>query len=115
MYIGVDIEDISRFKDKTLEKDFSFLSKIFTRKELEYCFSKANPAQHLAVRLCAKEAVIKALTQAIENTIVFSDIEVMNMENGAPYVSFLNKDIDFDVKISLSHEKDKAIAFAVVV
>ena len=37
--IGVDIEKIERFKNKTLENDAHFLKSIFTDAELEYSFS----------------------------------------------------------------------------
>ena len=38
--IGVDIEDNSRFENKTLKKDEKFLRKIFTQNELDYCYQK---------------------------------------------------------------------------
>ena len=60
--IGVDIEKISRFRNKTLEKDEYFLKIIFTDKELEYSFSDSKSAQHLCARFFAKEATIKALS-----------------------------------------------------
>ena len=58
MAVGVDIEDISRFKDKSEE----FIKRIFTDLEQEYCYKFSKPESHFAVRFCAKEAVIKALT-----------------------------------------------------
>ena len=57
--IGVDIESVDRFKEH--DKNGSFLKRIFTNKELEYCFSFTDFAQHLAVRYSGKEAVVKAL------------------------------------------------------
>ena len=66
MFIGVDIEDISRFNNKTLENDSVFLEKIFTQNELEYCYKQKNYASSLAARFCAKEAVIKALSGFID-------------------------------------------------
>ena len=62
MYIGIDIEDVSRFENKEIDKDSKFLSRIFTQNELEYCFKNKNYAQSLSARYCAKEAVVKALS-----------------------------------------------------
>lgn len=106
--IGVDIEDISRFKDK----EQAFYERVFSPLEIEYCMSKRNPAPHFAARFCAKEAVFKALSSAGFQDIVISQIEVYNDENGCPRIRLLNTDINVRVHISLSHEKEKAIAFA---
>ena len=48
MFIGVDIEDVSRFQNKTLENDSKFLKRIFTiynscvNEEVQYTFQKAD-------------------------------------------------------------------------
>ena len=42
MGIGIDIENISRFEKLKLSKNDRFLNKIFTKVELDYCFSKKN-------------------------------------------------------------------------
>lgn len=115
--IGVDIESISRFEKKTLERDFDFLASIFTEKELKYCFSRSRPAKHLAVRYCAKEAAIKALGQRLCNPIVYSQIEIENLPNGEPHIRIINADSDADnirLQVSMAHEKEKAIAFVMV-
>lgn len=108
--IGVDIEDISRFEDK----ETAFLERVFTKTEMEYCLSKRNPAPHFAARFCAKEAVFKALSSAGVNDVLITHIEVFNDDNGCPRIRFLNPDIKYKVNISLSHDKKKAIAFAML-
>ncbi len=111
--IGTDIEEIARFKDKTLKNDKHFLSSIFTEKELEYCFSKGVPSQHLCARFCGKESVIKALyTLNVEN-VYLKDIEILNKENGVPYVN-IKKYPKLNVKISLSHSKKYATATSII-
>jgi len=117
--IGVDIENIGRFKKLDRVKDKEFLEKIFTKKELAYCFSKKNSAQHLAVRYSGKEAVIKALSDLAnkpgKSNPSYRDIEILNGKRGAPSAIINNKHFpDLQVQISLSHCEDKAIAFAVV-
>lgn len=106
--IGVDIEDISRFKDKPQ----AFYERIFTPVELEYCLSKKNPAPHFAARFCAKEAVYKALSSAGIHEVLITQIEVYNDSNGCPRIRILNSDNNYKINISLSHEKEKAVAFA---
>ena len=106
--IGVDIEDISRFQNK----EQAFYERVFTPLETAYCLSKRNPAPHFAARFCAKEAVFKALSSAGYDNIFITQIEVYNDEKGCPRIRLLNPDIKVKVHISLSHEKEKAIAFA---
>ena len=47
MFIGVDIEDISRFENKTLDNDSRFLLRIFTQNELDYCFKNISNTSYL--------------------------------------------------------------------
>lgn len=107
--IGVDCEEIGRFRNKT--KDEAFLKKIYTPEEIEYCLSKPNPEQHLAARFAGKEAVMKALNDMGEESF-FNEIEILNNEEGIPRV-FMKKNSDTDIKISLSHSKEMAIAFVI--
>ncbi|MFA7657948.1 MAG: holo-ACP synthase [Candidatus Gastranaerophilaceae bacterium] len=108
MYIGVDIEDISRFENKPQE----FLDRIYTKNEQEYCLSKPNPASHFAVRFSAKEAVIKALNSMGISHPRLNKIEVYHDKNRCPQVRLLNdSDKKLAIKVSLSHDKTKAIAF----
>lgn len=109
--VGTDIEQISRFEGKTPESDAKFFSKIFTSKELEYCFSHGSPAQHLCARYCAKEAVVKALSEFDIKDVYYSDIEVANTDSGKPYAK-ISKYPDVKIKLSLSHTNETAICVA---
>ncbi|OGD63344.1 holo-[acyl-carrier-protein] synthase [Candidatus Beckwithbacteria bacterium RBG_13_42_9] len=114
--IGVDIENIERFKKIDRSKDRLFLKKIFTKIELEYCYSKKNSAPYLAARFAAKEAVVKSLTSLNQQSMPYNQIEVYNNEKGLPFVRLLNKKLSrLKIKISLSHCKDKALAFAIII
>ncbi len=112
--IGTDIEDISRFKDKTLENSKTFLDKIYTSEELDYCFKSAQAAQHLCARFCAKEAVVKALSDFKINDVYYKDIEILKHEDGSPYV-VLNKYPELQIKVSISHCKTYATATALAI
>ena len=100
--VGVDIEEISRFENKTLEKDSHFLHKIYTKNELDYCFSNAQPARHLA-----------ALSNILNKNLSYSQIEILRKENGSPYVNLIGCEENIEIALSMSHDKDKAIAFVI--
>lgn len=109
--IGVDIEDIDRFKNKSQR----FLDRIYTKEEQKYCLSKSEPAGHLAVRFCAKEAVIKALSPLNIKRPPFNKIEIYHDKNKYPKIKLLGKEYDnLTIEVSLSHDRTKAIAFVVL-
>ncbi len=111
--IGIDIEEVKRFENKTIDNSSDFLKRIYTVKELEYCFSKKIAAQSLCARYCAKEAVVKALSDLKITDVYYSDIEILNTNKGVPQVK-INKYPDIKVKVSLSHTKKYACANAIV-
>ena len=117
--VGTDIELIERFKRFCLIKDANFLNKIYTKNELEYCFSKKDPSPHLAARFCAKEAVVKALNNLnLKNQykIYYNEIEIIKTEFDVPEVVLNKENTDhLNFKVSLSHSINNAIAFAVVI
>lgn len=104
--IGVDIEDISRFKKLPFSKSKKFYERVFTKKEIKYCLSKPRSHQHFAARFCAKEAFIKAIGKKIKD---YKSIEIL-LKKGKPTISWK----EISVLLSIAHEKDKAIAFVMV-
>jgi len=115
--IGIDLEKIHRFDNLNLRKDSNFLNKIFTKKELDYCYSKDNPSQHLAARFAAKEAFIKAAQSAGEDTLLeYSSIKIDNNSNGEPFVTINKNILKFrKIKLTLTHCKDVAGAFVLII
>ncbi len=120
---GVDIVGIERM-DKAMGRwGTRFLEKIFTRKELTQAKERGLPAQHLAGKFAAKEAVFKALSEFRNGeSLQWRDIEVLNYTDGRPQV-FLHKGADSiqkkfilsQIQVSISHDKQWAVASAVVV
>lgn len=114
--IGTDIIEIQRFenfKDRTFS---AFLTKNFTRNELDYCLSKENPATHLAARFAGKEAVMKALYSLHITHIFYLAIEVLNNDLGVPYVRInTDKTEKLTIRISLSHSSEMALAFCIII
>lgn len=112
--LGVDIEENKRF-NKDRISDSKFLERIFTKLELDYCYSKSNPAPHLCARFCAKEAVMKVCTYKGISILKYNDIEIYNGSKGEPYVSILdNNHKDIKIDISISHNKTNSIAVAMI-
>lgn len=115
---GIDIIEIERIKQSIEETDGKFCERVYTQKEIEYCESKkVQKYQHYAARFAAKEAVLKAISQLLDSKydIKWKEIEVLNDEEGRPYVNLLKKDITVnDIDISISHCKSYAVANVVV-
>ena len=118
--IGTDIIEVSRIEKLIKEKGNKFLNRIYTKKEIDYCESKGlNKYQHYAGRFAAKEAVFKVLNAETisDNPLTFKNIEILNANDGAPYVNILDDmmvDCFFrDVEISISHIKKYATATAI--
>lgn len=115
---GTDIIEVSRIKESIEKLGEKFLNKIYTKKEIEYCLSKNNMKyQHFAARFAAKEAIFKAISSLLKNKyeITWKDVEVLNDENGRPYVHFLNNNYNIEqIDISISHLKEYAIATCIV-
>jgi len=70
--IGTDIENIDRFEKLDIAENNSFLNKIFSKNELEYCFSRKKATPHLAVRFSGKEAIIKALANMGKKILIIT-------------------------------------------
>lgn len=115
---GIDIIEIERVKQSIEETDGKFCERVYTEKEIEYCESKKiQKYQHYAARFAAKEAVLKAISQLLESKfdIGWKEIEILNDEDGRPYVNILKQGLNIDnIDISISHCKTYAVASVVV-
>lgn len=112
---GVDIIEINRIKDSIEKLGDSFLKKVYTQKEIEYCESKGKSKyEHYAARFAVKEAAFKAVSEDVKDkyAISWKDVETTNNENGRPEVEILflkNKKVE-NVDVSISHCRDYAVA-----
>lgn len=104
--VGCDIVQIERIR-KAMRKE-SFL-RILTEQErdLYESLSPNRQPEWLAGRFAAKEAVYKAIHTL--HPCVLSKIEILSTSEGAPYCALT----DCDIHLSISHEKDYAIAYAI--
>lgn len=118
--VGTDTIEIERMA-KACE-NLRFVERVFTAGEREYCGQRKNPYPCLAARFAAKEAVLKALGTGLAGCR-FSDVEILpRQKGGPPMVKLLGgagriakeKGIK-QVLISLSHDRQRAVAFAVAI
>jgi holo-[acyl-carrier protein] synthase len=111
--IGIDCVDISKFTEDIVSKE-NILKRIFTENEIRHCEKKMKPPQHYAVRFAAKEAIVKAFS-CYGFEISLGNIEILNKENRVPYVNILDNNLrEYEIKISLSHTENIAVACAYV-
>lgn len=116
--IGNDIietERVRRIFEKYPEK---FKNRVFTQSEIQYCDGKgACKYQSYAARFAAKEAVFKAISDILPNkySVEWTDIEIINNEQGKPFVNLHNVSGIDSIEISLSHVKEYAMATALVI
>ena len=120
--IGVDIINNKRIKKLIIEK--SFISRTFTRNEVNISKKTLNKINFFAKRFAAKEAFAKSIGTGFRNNLNFKDIEILNDNKGKPFYS-KSKKIDFLIKkifriknynlfLSISDEKDYSIAFTIL-
>ena len=117
--IGTDIAEVRRFEKWV--KNPQMLERFFNEKELSSAKSDAAKCQHYAVRFAAKEAFSKALGTGISG-FGLKDVYITNDSEGKPLLNIegaalsLMKERLGDCKafVSLSHEKEYALAFVVL-
>ncbi|MCL2809268.1 MAG: holo-ACP synthase [Treponema sp.] len=123
--IGIDIVQIQRMEHwltntKLLERFFHTDELVIVSNKEKNAAQRQAASQRLAARFAAKEAFGKALGTGLAN-INLKDIIVINNENGKPEVKLtgtarkaMEKSGADKVHISLSHEKENAIAMIVL-
>lgn len=120
--VGVDLVEVERARAMLADKGAHVFERLLTPSEAEYCRSRPDPAEHVAVRLAAKEAVYKALQGSDEaRGIGWRDIEVTRAADGRPDVALsglaANRARELKVRrvlLSLSHTHQAAVAIAVL-
>jgi holo-[acyl-carrier protein] synthase len=112
--VGLDLLEIDRL-ERALERRPGLAERIFTAAEREYAATRPRPAQHLAARFCAKEAVSKALAMDVFRP---REIEVLS-SGGAPEIALHGavaeraRRLGVRVAVSLTHSRGTAGAVAV--
>jgi len=107
MNIGIDIINVKRFEKKNFDENKIFYKKIFTESEIKYCLKYKNPYPHFAAKFALKEAVKKS----IKENVNMLDIQSSH-KTSKPVIKLKNK-LNYDFFISLSHEKEFAVAVVI--
>ncbi|MDR0300744.1 MAG: holo-ACP synthase [Treponema sp.] len=121
MITGIGIDAVYVKRMERWVADPKIMEKYFHQDEIAYVSSRGNGAAlSLAARFAAKEAFGKALGTGLSN-IELKDIMVINKENGRPEIKLFKtaqKALEASgadrVHISLTHERDSAIAVVIL-
>lgn len=105
--VGIDI-----IKNKRIKRTMEFIKKILSPiefKQYEFFFDKNTQKQFLAGRWAVKEALIKAL----KIKLILNEITIYLKDDNELYVSGLSLSKNEIIHVSLSHEQDYSIGFAI--
>lgn len=118
--IGIDVIEVKRVKEALDRFGDRMLNRLFTKPEIEYCSAKKNSSLHFAGRFAAKEAAFKAMGKGWGGEISWKDVEITNLQSGAPQITFYGKALELTTSqkitgafVSISHIDQ--IATAVVI
>jgi len=120
--LGIDAVDISRAERMFADKPERMLERLFGETERAYLATKPQPAQHMAVRLAAKEAAFKALAgNELARGIGWRDVEVVSRGDGSPELRFYGRAAErlaelgaARVHVSLTHSAATAVAVVIL-
>lgn len=120
--IGTDIIECSRIAGMIEKHGDTFVHRVFTSGEIDYCSNKKTACQHFAGRWAAKEAVMKTLGTGWGQGVQWTDIELVRGSTGTPSIRLSGQAAQIaarlgidHVLISISHTEGYAIAFATAV
>ena len=118
--VGTDIVAVARMKESLTQHGERFAKRILSTSEFECFSSHVAPANFLAKRFAAKEALVKALGCGFRNGISMQHIVVDNDELGKPFIVLSGEAASRseqlgvgDVLLSLADEAEYAIAYVV--
>lgn len=113
---GIDLVEVNRIEKIIKRWQDSFISRIFTSWEKNYCEKRNNKYQSYAGKFAAKEALLKALALGLRG-VNWKEIEVKNDGLGQPIIKISRKLKKIALKkgvhkyfITISHTNDYAIA-----
>ena len=121
--IGTDIIDVRRIKNTFTKFGEKFKKRCFSLGEIKRSDDKINSVNSYAKRYAAKEACAKALCTGLARGIFWKDIEIVNNAEGKPFIILHNRALsklqnlskkDCNIEVSLSDEKNYAIANVVI-
>ena len=120
--VGVDIVDNKRIKKSIKNKQF--ISRIFSKKEINQSNKFIDKTNYFSKRFAAKESLSKAIGTGFRKGLNFNDISIINDKYGKPSIKLNNKLQNIikkrfktkkvNVYLSISDEKKHSIAFVIL-
>lgn len=120
--IGTDLLQVARIREmyeNTSGQFEAFFRRSFTLGEQAEAAQRPDPVRYYAGRFAGKEAVVKCL-ELDGSDFRLEEIEILTRESGKPTVTLSGKTQEkarnlgvSAIQLSLSHETDYTVAFAV--
>lgn len=118
--LGTDIVEVDRIGQMIERHGDTFLRRIYTAAEIEYCQQRKQNAEPFAGRWAAKEAVMKVLGTGFVQGTHFQEIEVVSEKSGRPRIVLHGSTAEVarelgirEVLITMSHCREYATATAI--
>ena len=121
---GIDIIDINRIRKVINKYGNRFKKRCFSASEIQRSEKRLTSIESYAKRYAAKEACAKALGTGLARGVFWKDIEVENNQYGKPFIKLhgkakeifknMNKTSNTQIEVSLSDEKQYAIANVII-
>jgi holo-[acyl-carrier protein] synthase len=115
--MGVDIAEVERIQAAIERHGETFLRRIYTEREREYCEQFKNKYERYAGRFAAKEAAMKALGTGWRRGVKWVDLEVVREMSGRPTMAIKGEAAKIAaelgaqrVVLSITHTATQALA-----
>lgn len=115
--MGVDIAEVERIRRAIERHGETFLRRLFTPKEREYCERFKNKYERYAGRFAAKEAGMKALGTGWRRGVRWVDLEVVREKGGRPGLALAGEAAKIakqlgvkHIALSITHTENQALA-----
>ena len=115
--LGTDIAEVGRVRAAIERHGETFLRRVYTAKEREYCEQFKNKYERYAGRFAAKEAVMKALGTGWSRGVRWVDVEVVREKGGRPTIKLAGEAANVagrlnvkNIAVSITHTAEQAFA-----
>ena len=115
--LGVDIAEVARIKAAIERHGETFLHRLYTAKEQEYCERFKNKYERYAGRFAAKEAAMKALGTGWSRGVRWVDVEITREKGGRPTIKLVGEATKIAerlgvkyISLSITHTAEQAFA-----
>jgi holo-[acyl-carrier protein] synthase len=101
--LGVDIAEVERVKAAIERYGQTFLRRVYTTREREYCEQFRNKFERYAGRFAAKEAAMKALGTGWSRGVRWVDVEVVRVRGGRPTIQLAGEAANVAKRLGVKH------------